>query len=382
MKIGITTFGCDHGKSGIGRYAAEITTHLALNFPDVQFEIVGFENDKTVFFPNLENTKWLTVSSFFEKPLNNIFWHQLNFYRLAKSRKWDVAFLPAGNRRLPFFSPCPTAAVVHDFSALHVSNKYDSRRMFYIKHVLPMLMKRISKIITISSSSRNDIVNYAGISENLIDTIFHGVDHKSFHTNISPKGIKETLSNFSLDKPYLLYISRIEHPGKNHLNLIKGFEIFKKKTNSELLLVLAGSDWNRAELVHEYAKASEFSSDIRFTGFFPGNQLPTLLAGCEAFIFPSLYEGFGMPILEAMAAGKPVACSDISSLPEVAGDAAILFDPNSIEEISNSILKIVSDERLRNQLKESGLKRAAKFTWTNSALETMESLKKAMRGCK
>lgn len=381
MKIGFLTFGCDSGKSGIGRYAIELLKEFSTPRDDIEIEAVGFADEKKTFLQD-SNLKWLSISNRYKNPLPNLLWHQLNLYRLAAKRKWDAIFLPAGNRRLPIFAPCPTIGVVHDFSALHVANKYDQARMIYIRHVLPFLMKRLSSIITISESSKKDIINFTRVSEEKIKIIFHGVDHQRYQPRNTEESISIISNKFSIKPPYILYISRIEHPGKNHINLIKAFESLKSETNIPHQLILAGSDWDRAQEVHAVAKNSRYKKEIFFTGFVAGSDLSPLLTASDVFVFPSLFEGFGMPILEAMACGIPVACSNISSMPEVAGDSGELFSPENSESIKDAMKRILMNPQRHAELKEMGLKRAAGFTWKNSADTTIKFIKETVKGRK
>lgn len=376
LKIGYPTFGCDSGRSGIGRYAIELLRELATFKDELQIDVVGHADEKSIFAENLD-VGWLSVSDFFRAPLKNILWHQFNLLRLARKRGWDALFLPAGNRRLPYFSNVATIGVVHDFSALHVANKYDQNRMFYISRVLPVLMRKLDAVVTISESSRADIMHFAGVDEKKITIIHHGVDHKRYFPADKTSSLEQINRQFGFSGPYILYISRIEHPGKNHVNLIRAFEMLKRQENLPYKLVLAGSDWDRAAEVHALAEQSEFRDQIVFTGFAKNEDLPRLVNGCDMFVFPSMYEGFGMPILEAMACRVAVACSDVSSMPEVAGNAAELFAPEDPVSIKAAMKKILADATHRAALQAAGHARAQNFTWHNTARQTFSVIKTA-----
>ncbi|MFZ5949934.1 MAG: glycosyltransferase family 4 protein [Candidatus Rifleibacteriota bacterium] len=378
IKLGYLTFGCDSGRSGIGRYAIELLRELANLNNELEIETVGFADEKKIFV-NETSLKWLSVDDYYRSPLKNIIWHQLNLASMAVKRGWQAVFLPAGNRRLPFYSPVPSIGVVHDFSALHVPNKYDQNRMFYIMKVLPMLMRRLTRVITISESSLDDIVNFARVPAKKVSIIHHGVDHKRFFPVEPSAAFAEISHKFPFKMPFILYISRIEHPGKNHVKLIKAFESLKSELQIPHCLVLAGSDWDRAEEVHALAERSQYSSDIFFTGFVSGGEMANLLKSCDLFVFPSLFEGFGMPILEAMACRVPVACSNISSMPEVAGNAAELFDPGDHLSIKDAMARILTDENYRKKLMEDGYRRVMNFTWKNTAEKTLAVIKDAVR---
>ena len=142
-------------------------------------------------------------------------------------------------------------------------------------------------------------------------------------------------------------------------------------------LILAGSKWSRAEEVYEIASESPYRDDILFLGFVANQDLPSLYRGADLFVFPSLFEGFGMPILEAMACGTPTICSNISSMPEVAGDAALLFDPHDEQDICDAMMKIISSGHLTDELVKKGLDRSQQFSWRNTALKTLEVINRA-----
>lgn len=381
LKIGYITFGCDSGRSGIGRYAIELLRELAALRDELTVEAVGHADEKEIFAAGLD-INWLNVSDFYRSPLKNILWHQFNLQNMARKRGWQAVFLPAGNRRLPLFCDVPSVGVVHDFSALHVADKYDRNRMLYISRVLPFLMRRLTSVVTISESSKADIVNFAHVPEERITIIHHGVDHNRYQPAAIEDCRTQVNRKFSFEGPYILYISRIEHPGKNHLNLIRAFEMLKRETGLPHRLILAGSDWDRSAEVHAGAGNSDYSSQIIFTGFAKNEDLPVLLNGCDLFVFPSMYEGFGMPILEAMACRVAVACSNVSSMPEVAGDAAELFDPQSPESIRQAMQKILCDQSYRNYLQQKGFARAQDFTWRNTGRKTFEIVKSAVERMK
>jgi glycosyltransferase involved in cell wall biosynthesis len=295
----------------------------------------------------------------------------------CKRRKYDALFLPAGNRRLPWKVPCPTVGTVHDFSSLHVQGKYDWKRMFYIRQVLPPLIRNLTRVVTVSESSKRDIVEYAGADDSKVDVIYSVVDHDVYFPTDADEARADIAKKYGVTQPYILYVSRLEHPGKNHVRLIEAFDLLKQEHNLPHQLLLAGSDWNGAEAVHERADKSKFSRDILFTGFAPVSDMPAMFRGCEVFAFPSLYEGFGLPILEAMACGAPTACSNISSMPEVAGDAALLFDPYDVESIADSLAKYLLDAPFRSSMSQKGREHSLGFNWAETARQTMNILQQA-----
>ena len=374
MKVGIITFACDAGRSGIGQYLK----HLLREFPkitsDVEFEIVGHEDETGAFLPPEHDYALLNIGPRWKHPILNILWQNLVLPSVCRTHGYDLVFLPAANRRLPVWLPCPSVGTVHDFSSMHITGKYDPLRDFYIKHVLPFLVRRLTRVIADSACTKQDIIQYAHVPAERIRVIPLGVDRDNYYPRDKEASQAQLCAKYGLRPPYILYISRIEHPGKNHARLIRAFTQLKKTTSLPHQLVLAGSDWNRAKDVHQAAQASGLGDSIRFTGFVSSDDLPDLYCGADLFVFPSLFEGFGMPVLEAMACGVAVACSNTSSLPEVGGDAAAYFDPCDESSLGSIIATMLGDLSLRERLCESGSTHATRFQWSNTAEDTLNEI--------
>jgi len=379
MKIGISTFGGDGGKSGISQYIIQLMREFARQPGPDTFEVIGYREERDLFVPQSPAMLHLPFESNLHSPLRNVFWHQVSLPGLARRQKFDALFLPAGNRRLPITAPCPTVGTVHDFSSIHVPGKYDKARMIYILKVLPFLVRRLTHVLTVSESSKKDIVEYARVHENKVTVTPLAANPGVYFPRDPAEALAMLSPNCKVRPPYILYTSRLEHPGKNHARLIGAFAELKRKDKIPHQLVLAGSDWDRAAEVHLAAEQSGFAADILFTGFVSTQDLPLLMQAADVFVFPSLYEGFGLPILEAMACGTPVACSSISSMPEVAGDAGILFDPYDEGSIAAAIRSIITQSDLRKRIAARGLERSKLFSWSATTARTLEVLRSVAR---
>jgi glycosyltransferase involved in cell wall biosynthesis len=376
-RIGITTFGADRGLSGIGFYLKNLLDGFSRipGFPETH--LLGCPPDLEAFPVSFASPR--IVSRVWDSPIRNVVWHQVGLSGLCRRDRHDVLFLPAANRRVPAHVPCPTVGTVHDFSSLHVPGKYDPARDFYIRRVLPTLIRRLSLVVTPSESSKRDIVEYAGVDEKKVTVVPNGVDHQRF-SSTDPEKERADLSRFlGIDGPFIVYVARLEHPGKNHVRLIRAFEILKSRLDLPHRLVLAGKDWTRAEEIHKAAAESPVSAEISLPGHVDGALLPSLYSQADLMVFPSLYEGFGLPVLEAMASGTPVACASVSSLPEVGGDAAVYFNPFDEESMAGAMAQLMEDPDFKRDLQERGLRQSRRFTWEACARNTLGVIARAKK---
>ncbi len=352
----------DNGKSGIANYIENILKSLSKT---VQVELIVNADEKKYFENISENITFRVVPLFFKTPLLNIFWHMFILPFSIKKNRYDWLFLPAGNRRLMLFYPIKTLITMLDLSQFNVAKKYDAFRMFYIKYVIPFFLKRADLIFAISQNTANDMIKYYKMRAEEIIVNYIGTDTKEF--------LEKKESPNPIGMPYILYVARIEHPGKNHLNLIKAYEKLPTSLKASYRLAIVGSDWSGAEAVHEYANASADRERIVFSGFVESEALIDYYQHASVFVFPSFYEGFGIPVIEAMASGTPVIASNSSSLPEVGGDAALYFDPNSVEDILNVLAKVLSDTTLQESMRKRGYEQIKRFDMDRHAQKLIEN---------
>jgi len=204
-------------------------------------------------------------------------------------------------------------ATIHDLAPFHLTGKYDWKRMFYGRVVVKRLARRQDAVIAVSEGTARDLKTFFGLGPDRVTVIWNGIDHQRFQPGDTTAAKSDAARRWGIDQPFFLYVSRLEHPAKNHVRLIEAFNQFKAATRSPWLLVFAGSDWHGAETIHAAAKASPFSSAIRPLGFVSDADLPSLYHATDVFVYPSLFEGFGFPPIEAMACGIPVISSKRSS---------------------------------------------------------------------
>jgi glycosyltransferase involved in cell wall biosynthesis len=263
-------------------------------------------------------------------------------------------------------------ATIHDLAPFHVTGKYDWKRMFYGRVVVRRLAMRQDRVIAVSHNTAADLVRFFRLREAQIKVIHNGIDHRRFTPGSAPEAKARVAHRLGLTSPFFLYVARLEHPGKNHLRLIQAFEKFKNSCKSEFQLVFAGSDWHGAEAIHRAIQNSPHKKDIRSLGFVSLEELPELYRAAEVFVYPSLFEGFGFPPLEAMACGCPVISSTRGSLEEIVGTAALTVDPENVDEMSYQLRRGALDGALRARLRAAGIERALLFDWDVAAAETLK----------
>jgi len=335
------------------------------------FELFGWEYDRYTYSEAAPNFEFVPQCSIHGKTANAL-WHLYKYPKFAAVRKFDACFFPAAHRCLPSSSPCPTIGVVHDMAAYWGNRKTRVHIGALLRMILPNSLRRLDRIIAVSEWVKQELVKWARVKENRIEVVPNGIDHGTFYPRQRNEESVLLIQPFSFRRPYVLCVSRIDYPVKNHIRLIEAFGIFKERTKYPHRLVLAGGDSNNAALVKEAAAACPWRSDIFFTGHFPPKSLPELYAGADFVVVPSMYEGFGMCALEAMACGVPVLCARAASLPETAEHAALYFDPVNVEDMADRMVTISTDRGIYNECRRLGLERAKTFSWDRCVERTLQ----------
>lgn len=302
--------------------------------------------------------------------------------------KPDLIFSPT--HYIPRFSPVKRVVTIFDLSFLHFPEKFTSKDLWQLKDGTKYSVENADHIITISNSSKKDIVAQYRVDKNKITVVYPGYDKEKFKVLASrshAKGgrsgqnskfkIEQIKKRYEIDSPYIMYIGTIQ-PRKNIVRLI---DAVSRIENLNLVIVgktkgFGKEGWMFEEIL-ERPKQLGIEEKVKFLGYVPSEDLPSLLSGAVAFVLPSLWEGFGLPVLEAMACGTPVLVSNVSSLPEVCGKAGLTFDPYSVDQIEQAIRTIVTDTKLRQRYSKEALKRAKKFSWGKMAKEVLKVFEKA-----
>jgi glycosyltransferase involved in cell wall biosynthesis len=358
------------GRSGVGQYVLALSRAF-LPFADRhEFTLLVLEEDLPLFDFAKGAMKLVPVSERHRGPVKNILWHQATLPGLVRKMGTEVLHIPS-YRRMLWPKPCALVTTIHDLAPFRVPGKYDAMRILYGRVVCRQLAARQDKIIAVSQTAANDITSFFKVPATGIEVVPNGLDHDRF--NPGPKGVARNAvcAHRGIRDPFFLYVARLEHPAKNHSGLIQAFERFKDETRSDWKLVLAGGDWQGSDVIRAQARDSRHSRDIVILGFVPDSELPGWYRAADVFVFPSHFEGFGLPPLEAMACACPVLSSKKGALAETVADACGFLDPERPEQMASQMVRISTDTKWRAELRLAGLKRAGDFSWDACALATL-----------
>lgn len=286
--------------------------------------------------------------------------------------KPDVLFVPA--HTLPLFNPKKSVVAIHDIGFEHVPEAYDWADKFYHKLTIRIIKRTAKRIIAVSNFTKKDLIATYKIPADKISVVYNGYDQEKFKPQTG--GLDILKEKYKIDSPYVLFLGRLELK-KNIPRLVEAFGKFKSRNkNDNHKLVLAGTKGLTFPLVEEQIKKFKLENEIIIPGWIDGDDMPVFYNNADLFAFPSLFEGFGIPVLEAMACGCPVICSNTTSLPEVAGDAALMFNPLSVDDIASRMEQVLLNPEVAESLQIKGLERVKHFSWRKCAEETLAVLLK------
>ncbi len=348
MKIGIDYTPAINQNAGIARYVSNLVENLL----------------------KIDNNNQYIRYNFFEKyppqPLKTFFF-LLSYLNLSPDfLTKEVDIIHSTDFVLPASKKKKSVITIHDLIFLKFSQLYTSKNLLYMKRMAAFSANRADKIIADSESTKQDIIELLQIKEEKIKVVYPGIEERFKPAN--KQEIALTSKKYNLPQNYILNIGTIE-PRKNLNNLIDAYLNLDKEITDKYRLVIIGNKGWKYEDIFSKLKTAK---GIFVIENVEDKDLPAIYSQASVFVYPSLYEGFGLPIIEAMACTAPVTCSNTSSMPEAAGNAAILFDPDNVKEIAASIKKILSDEKLSAKLKKAGLAQAKKFNWQKTAQQTLD----------
>ncbi len=373
-RIGIDArFWGSRGGFGIGVYTEELLTALRQLDTSNRYLIL-VRKEALASVPLAENFEAVVV------PFPHYSLAEQFFYpSLLRSLRLDLIHFTNFNTPIVGGLP-PSLVTVHDLTLLFFPGK--TRRSFWhrlgYRLVMEKGIQRAKKIIAVSEHTKNDLSRFLQVPAQKIRVIHEGISTR-FKPVKDQALIDKVLRRFGISREYLLYVGQWRQH-KNLINLIRAFALLKKATRLPHELVLAGGVDPRSLEILPLIKKLGLEKEIVLTGFVADEELPALYSGAALFVFPSLYEGFGFPPLEAMSCGCPVVASASASLPEVLDGAALFFDPTQAEEMAAKIHQVLSSFGLRRELREKGLKQAKKFSWRKTAQETLRLYRELLKG--
>jgi glycosyltransferase involved in cell wall biosynthesis len=272
---------------------------------------------------------------------------------------------------LPPLVRCRSVVTIHDCIHLMFPQYLPGRLAYsYARSSISQAARRATRVLTVSESSKRDILRFVDIPADRIDVIYNAYDER-FGVEPREEDVVRVRERYQLHDEFVLYAGNVK-PHKNLERLIEAFDLVRRRGLEHLKLVLIGDEISRYAGIRRAVHFHQLHKYVRFLGYLPEETLAVMYRLAGVFVFPSLYEGFGLPPLEAMASGTPVVTSNLSSLPEVAGDAAVLVDPYQPEAIADGIERVLCDERLRRELRARGLARARQFSWEASVWRVRE----------
>jgi glycosyltransferase involved in cell wall biosynthesis len=301
-------------------------------------------------------------------------WTQLRLSWEMLRRRPDILFVPS--HVLPVAHP-RSVVTIHDLGYLYYPEAYRPFDLWYLKRFTALSAKWAQMILVDSEVTKEDVVEHLDVPEERV-TVVHLAPSAEFTPHPEP-GERERLAEiYGIDGEYILYVGTL-HPRKNVARLVEAFALLRREAGIGERLVLAGAKgWLPQDLL-EQVQEEEVRQAITLTGFLPPEDLPALIRQARLLVLPSLFEGFGLPVVEAFACRTAVVASNAGSLPEVAGDAAILVDPEDVLDIARGLYRVCTNEGLRERLRVLGLQRSAAFTWERSAEVALHALEQARR---
>lgn len=365
MKLVVPLMPTDRGVSGIFTYLDRLSQHLPATAPPgwtVTFLVL--RRDRALF-PALRGEHLEEVPDGFAGTAANVAWHLALLPMALQRLGADALLLPAANRRIAPLARLRRVLVVHDLNPLDARPGEERWQSLYTRELLLRCYGHADAVVAVSDHTARQL-RRVGVPDHRVTVIPNGADAP--WSGPPPEArIQETLRTFRLQPGYFLYVSRIEHPAKNHRRLLEAYARLLHRRPDTPPLILAGRDHRHADVVHRRAEAPDLRPHVHFLGFVAEAHLPALYARARALVFPSLAEGFGLPLLNAMAVGCPVLCSDRPPMSDVVADAALRFDPEDPDDLSRAMERVLGEPATVERLIAQGRERAREHPWTATA---------------
>jgi glycosyltransferase involved in cell wall biosynthesis len=365
MRIGIDGRGTVwYRGTGIGTYTDQLLHHLYT---------LDRENTYSIFFPQDELFPWTDLGNFQSIQLDthkDTYLQDTVVDQFLTKQPFDVYHVPQNGIGLPRDKYCPYIITLHDVIPYVLPETCSKTYLKTFMEQMNHIVKNADHIITVSNHAKNDIYQVLGVPLSKI-TVTPLAPEKIYHPMDKKKCISYLKNHYDLDREYILYIGGM-NPRKNIGALIDAFHLCQKKLSKNYCIVIGGAHGRSYESLRLRCEALGLTDDVIFPGYIPQEELPVFYNGASLFVYPSLYEGFGLPPLEAMACGVPTICSNTTSIPEVVGNAALLIDPHDVENLAEKIALVLESPSTYAIMIHKGLQRAKQYTWEKTAKKTLE----------
>jgi glycosyltransferase involved in cell wall biosynthesis len=356
---------------GIGWFTFETFRRIARDHPEHEFLYI-FDRPFSKEFITSPNIKGIAAGPQARHPLLYYLWFHKVIPRLLKKWKADLFVSPDGY--LPLKSPIPTLGVYHDLNFEHYPEDLPWVERLYYRNFFPRYARAATRLATVSEFSRTDISQTYSIPRERIDVVYNGVN-EGFQP-LSPEQKDEIRSNLTRGRPYLMFIGA-QHPRKNLVRLFAAFDALRSQGLDAVLVITGGRKW-WTKPIDKAFRSMQHSADVFFTGRLESAELQRTLGAAAALTYVSYFEGFGIPILEAFRCEVPVITSNVTSMPEISGDAAILVDPFDTESITRAMKRVLTEPLEMQNLTQLGAKRARVFSWDRSARLLWDSIERTL----
>jgi len=355
--------------AGINSYIRNLLTHLPAAAPG--YRLTAFLSERGLdSVPGLTvcRSRWPTV-----RPAIRVLWEQFVQPLVLARLRIDLLHAMAFVR--PVVAPCPVVVTIYDLSFLRTPQRLRRGSRFYLTHMTRYSAQRAARVIAISESTKSDVSVLCGVPANRIDVVYCAADEE-FHPINDRSTLDECRRRRGLPAKMILFMGTLE-PRKNVTQLVRAFAQLKREHIPHTLVIGGAKGWGCDE-IFATVEALGLQDQVYFAGYVPQDELPLWYNAAEVFVYPSSFEGFGLPVLEALACGTPVVTSNTTALPEVVGDAGLLVDPSNVEALAEALGRVLRDASLRQSLRARGLARAAQFSWTRAARETAQVYARAL----
>ncbi|MBK9356760.1 MAG: glycosyltransferase family 4 protein [Bacteroidales bacterium] len=373
MKIAVNTRLLLNGKlEGIGWFTYENLKRITMSHPEHEFFFI-FDRPFHQEFIFGSNVTPVVIGPPARHPLLYFIWFEISVRYILRKIRADLFLSPDGY--LSLCSGIPSVAVFHDLNFEHYPEDLPFAERFYYRTFFRKYAGKASRIATVSEFSKSDIIQQYGTNPGKIDVVYNGANEK--YAPVDEATQETTRARFSFGKPYFFFVGAL-HPRKNLVNLFRAFDIFRESDAEDTKLLVAGArKWWTGEIADVYDKM-KFRDDVIFAGRLDTDDMQKVMGSALALTYVSYFEGFGIPIVEAFRCGTPVITSKVTSMPEIAGEAALLVDPFNPDDIAQAMHSISTDEALRDRLIKAGNERATDFTWEKSAGRLWNTIEKTL----